>query len=320
MSDTVGVQVVDLTPWREGDSLTRLAVGRQVALSMEEVGFVVLVGHGIDDATRAGCREQLAEAFALPPQVKEQYRAPALGTRGWIPFGAEANGYAFGEQTPPDLKESFVFTTADLPGHEGAVPNLWVEEVPGLRPLVSRFLEQVEAVHLELLRVCAVGLGLEDEEHFVARAGAAHNTLNCNWYPPMTHTGDPLANQYRIGPHSDFGTLTVLDRQPGLGGLQVQLRDGSWVDVPHVEGSLVINCGDLLEMWSGGRWRSARHRVLPPPADAPEESLMSLVYFCEPDTSTVIEPLPGLVAQGSFPAIRAGDYLKAKLDQITVAP
>lgn len=312
------VQVVDLGPWLSGDEATRAALGRQVALSMQELGFVVLVGHGIPDEARARARRELRRAFALPEAVKRRYEAPALGTWGWLPLGAEANGYASGERTPPDLKESFVFTTAELAGHGHAPPNVWPAEVPGVRAAITDLLVHLERLHLEVLRVCAVALGLADGEWFAARARHASNTLNVNWYPPRSRTGVPEQGQYRIGPHSDFGTVTLLDREPGLGGLQVRRRDGTWADVPHVQGALVVNCGDLLQLWSGGRWRSAPHRVLPPPAEAPEESLLSLVYFCEPDADTVVEPLPGSARGDRFAPVRAGDYLAARLADITV--
>ena len=129
----------------------------------------------------------------------------------------------------------------------------------------------------------------------------------------------PQPGQWRIGPHTDFGTITILDRQPGLGGLQVQLLDGTWVDAPWIEGSLVVNCGDLLAAWSNGRWRSAPHRVLPPSDAAPDESLVSLVYFCESSRRRrASRPLPGLDAPDAFAPFNAGEYLQMKLDQITV--
>ena len=81
-------------------------------------------------------------------------------------------------------------------------------------------------------------------------------------------TGPPARASY-VGAHSDFGVVTLLDRQPGYGGLQIQLLDGTWVDAPYVEGTLTINIGDLLARWTGDRWRSTVHRVLPPSDQAP---------------------------------------------------
>ncbi|HUZ54259.1 MAG TPA: 2OG-Fe(II) oxygenase family protein, partial [Streptosporangiaceae bacterium] len=69
---------------------------------------------------------------------------------------------------------------------------------------------------------------------------------------------------------------TILDREPGRGGLQVWTEEDGWEDAPFTPGAVTINAGDLLARWSGGRWKSNRHRVLPPRAEAPDEDLVSL--------------------------------------------
>ncbi len=110
-------------------------------------------------------------------------------------------------------------------------------------------------------------------------------TFNINRYPPLTEVGQPADGQFRIGPHTDFGTVTVLDREPGAGGLQVFVTaaddpdgPGVWQDAPYDPDALTVNIGDLLAHWTGLRWSSGRHRVLPPQAAHPDEELMSLVF------------------------------------------
>ncbi len=74
--------------------------------------------------------------------------------------------------------------------------------------------------------------------------------------------------------------------------------DGGWEDAPFVPGALTINTGDLLARWSGGRWKSNRHRVLPPQAAAPDEDLVSLVYFYEANHDTRVQPLAPPIGAG----------------------
>ncbi len=220
--------------------------------------------------------------FGLPAETKQRY-AVTVGGRGWLPPGVEANGYAEGTATPPDLKESFA-VGADQPTGDPAVdgywfqPNVYPAEIPGLAPAVVGYLAAMRSLADELLVVCAAALGLETD-FFTRHTGHATHTLNVNWYPPMTLTGAPEPGQYRIGPHTDFGTVTVLDREPGRGGLQVWTEDGGWEDAPYQPGAFTINTGDLLARWSGSRWKSNRHRVLPPQAEAPDEDLVSLVIL-----------------------------------------
>jgi isopenicillin N synthase-like dioxygenase len=143
--------------------------------------------------------------------------------------------------------------------------------------------------------------------------------MNINWYPPMAVAGPPEPGQFRIGPHTDFGTVTILDREPGRGGLQVWTEQDGWEDAPYQPGTFTINTGDLLARWSGARWKSNRHRVLPPQAEAPDEDLVSLVYFYEADHDAVIESLqPPIGKRGGYAPVVSGQFVKKLLDAITV--
>jgi isopenicillin N synthase-like dioxygenase len=144
--------------------------------------------------------------------------------------------------------------------------------------------------------------------------------MNINWYPPLDVTGPPEENQFRIGPHTDFGTVTILDREPGKGGLQVWTEDGGWADAPFHPEAFTINTGDLLARWSGARWKSNRHRVLPPQAAAPDEDLVSLVYFYEADHDTVVEALqPPVGRANDYEPVVASEFLRERLDAITMS-
>ncbi|TXS30892.1 isopenicillin N synthase family oxygenase [Streptomyces sp. ms191] len=294
------VPTVDLTGDPEEQ---RAAVDR----ALREAGFLLVTGHGIDPVLRADIREAARAFFRLPSAAKEPY-AVRVGGRGWLGPGAEANGYAEGTATPPDLKESLSFAAEEPTGNpavdaEWFLPNTWPAEVPELRPLVETYLRQMRALSDRILDRLGPALG-EDTDFFTRHTGHPTFGFNINWYPGREQTGEPEPGQFRIGPHTDFGTVTVLDRQAGRGGLQVFTDDGGWQDAPYDPDALTINIGDLMASWTGGRWRSGRHRVLPPPADAPAEELMSLVYFYECDPGTTIH------------GIESHAYLRDRLDAI----
>lgn len=182
------------------------------------------------------------------------------------------------------------------------------------RETVQRYVAEVDRLHMELLRVCATAAGLADKEFFARHTATNDNTLNVNHYPPLAVVGEPRPDQCRIGPHTDFGTLTVLHHEPGSSALEVQLPDGRWVHAPVAGEAFTINGGDMLAHWSGGRWRSAIRRMLPPTGAAAAESLLSVVYFCEAGPSGIIEPF------GGGEPVNAGEYLRSKIEAITMAP
>lgn len=316
------VPVIDLGPWRSGGPDARSDIAGRVDEALQAAGFLLVTGHGIDPALPARIREEARTFFRLPPAAKRPY-AVSVGGRGWLGPGAEANAYAEGTQSPPDLKESWSCASEEPTGvpsvdAEWFRPNVWPAEVPGLRPLVTEYLAAVRALSDELLELLAVALTLP-EDHFTRHTGHPTWGFNINWYPGAEVVGPPLPGQFRIGPHTDFGTVTVLDREPGAGGLQIHTEADGWQDAPYDPAALTVNIGDLLARWTGDRWRAGRHRVLPPPAHAPAEELVSLVYFYECDPHTRVESLPAPVGRVAHEPVDSHAYLRSKLDAITVA-
>ncbi|MGI5127410.1 isopenicillin N synthase family dioxygenase [Pseudonocardia sp. CA-107938] len=312
------IPTVDLDAWRAGDT----TVGPAVDDALQHAGFLLVTGHGVTDALRAELRAAARRFFALPASVKQEY-AVRIGGRGWLPPGVEANGLVEGTVTPPDLKESFAIGPETSTGDPAVddvwfPPNVWPAEVPELHAAASRYLAAMTAVSQDLLELCADSLG-QERDALTRLARHSTWTFNINRYPPLAEVGEPEPGQYRIGPHTDFGTVTVLDREPGVGGLQVDVDPGGWVDAPYDPAALTINIGDLLEHWTGRRWRSGRHRVLPPQASAPQEELMSLVFFYELDHDAVVTPLEPPVGRvaGLDPVVSA-PFLKERLDAISV--
>jgi isopenicillin N synthase-like dioxygenase len=276
-----------------------------VDASLREAGFLLVTGHGVPGDLAARVRAEARAFFARPD--KERWSA-RIGGRGWLAPGVEANGAVEGEAVP-DLKESLAFGP-DTPTGDPAVdaawfpPNVW--PTAGLAAAVREYTAHMRRVSEALLALCAAVL---DAPPFATVNPTW--TFNVNRYPPLTEVGEPAPGQFRIGPHTDFGTVTVLDREPGAGGLQVHTDARGWRDAPYDPAALTINIGDLLALWSG-RWHSGRHRVLPPQPGAPAEELMSLVFFFELDHDAVVEPL-----DGAAPVV-CGPFIRERLDAITV--
>ncbi len=320
------IPLIDLGPWFHGDDSDRATLARAVDEHLQRCGFLVVINHGIEPSVFAETRAACADFFHLEHAVKQVLAPQSEVYRGWIGGGKESNAATYGVDTPPDLKETFAYGTVDVPDQSlreryptWYAPNLWPEEPAHFRPAAERFWRESKLLADELLQLFALALGLESNTLLdQCRQTTATGTLN--WYWPYAHEA-PEEGQFRIGPHTDFGTLTILDRQPGMGGLQVLDEGGVWVDAPSIDGSLIVNTGDMLRQWTNDRWCSNEHRVLPPTAQAPDEELISLIFFHEPDADTIIDPLPTCV-NADYPAryepIAAMDYLAEKFAALSV--
>jgi isopenicillin N synthase-like dioxygenase len=315
------IVTVDLSRWHAGGAEAD-AVATEVDEGLQRAGFILVTGHGVDPELAAAVRAASREFFAKPDAVKRSYSVP-VGGHGWIGPGAEANAYAEGTETPPDLKESYSLGAETATGDPDVdriwfAPNVWPAEVPSLQQLVAKYTAAMRKVSDDLLALFSHALGLPANP-WAALADRPTWTMNINHYPPVSVVGEPEPGQFRIGPHTDFGTVTVLDREPGAGGLQVYSDAEGWADAPYDPAALTVNIGDLLEYWSGRRWPSGRHRVLPPQPHAPEEDLVSLIYFYEANHDALVTPLEPPVGRVSgLEPVTTSAFIKERLDAITV--
>jgi len=174
-------------------------------------------------------------------------------------------------------------------------------EVSGLRVAIETVVNEGRELGAEVLRALAKGLHLEDQEFFVKCHknmwnNKFYNNASClrmlNYPPvPKNYTeGTP-----RLGDHSDYGSLTLLF-QDDVGGLEVLGRNGEWIHADPVEDAILINTGDLMELWTSGRIKSVRHRVLAPPVDHVQlrsRQRRSIAYFLQPDSDVTVAPVDG---------------------------
>ena len=109
--------------------------------------------------------------------------------------------------------------------------------------------------------------------------GSEQTLLRVLHYPPLDGNEEPDA--IRAAAHGDINLLTVLPaaNEPGL---QVQRKDGSWMDVPCDFGTLIVNIGDMLQEASGGYYPSTIHRVINPDGADMTKSRISLPLFLHP--------------------------------------
>jgi isopenicillin N synthase-like dioxygenase len=278
-------------------------------------GFLVLEGHGVAASVIADVWAAADGFFAQDAAFKQSIAPPYQGyPYGYLGPDTEALAKSKGEDTPPDLKESFNGGPLRVPTDAGPdamgfcyQPTLW-PDLPDFRPAWQAYYAAMEDLAARIMRAFAAALGLA-EDHFDPFIANPISALRALHYPATQDA--PEANQQRAGAHTDYGSLTILLPQPGRQGLQVKQGD-AWVDVPAPEGAFVINIGDLMARWTADRWVSTLHRVVAKP-DQPARQ--SLAYFHQPDWDAEIVPLDGSVA---YPPVLSGPYLMAKFQATAV--
>jgi len=236
------------------------------------------------------------------------------GPGGFVPQGVEAVGrsHAGGENAVPDLLENLVFSHGGDPSLEPAMPS----HPPSLQPAVHNFSTHARTVLSLLLRLSASALGLEEDYFSSLYDQRAACNLKLSWYPAVPDTGGD-GRQPRYGAHTDYTGFTLLRQDPAVGGLEVQLSGGEWLPVPAEQGDgLVVNAGDLIQVWSNDRWKSPVHRVAAPTGEAAARARLSLVFFTGPPGDTLVEALPGTWGPHNpkhYPPVSARAHLLQKL-------
>ncbi len=264
------VPSIDLTPFRRGTD--RQPVVDAVRTACEQIGFLVISGHGIEPALLVEAFAQ-SRAFFDQPLADKRRAAPPIARRqrGYHEIASRNLGKTMGADVPPDLRESFFFGPIDdhrahyadmAEAAESYAPNVLPEAPPHFTPTMIALYRSFERLSQDLLRAFACALELP-ELWFADKIDRHFSIMSTHHYPPLTE--QPRPGQLRTGAHTDFGAMTILAMTDAAGGLEVLMPDGSWSSVVAKPQQLVVNLGDMMARWTNGHWASTVHRVVNPP-------------------------------------------------------
>ncbi|MEL6449356.1 MAG: 2OG-Fe(II) oxygenase family protein [Pseudomonadota bacterium] len=282
-------------------ALGALAVSVDDAFST--VGFMAVRNLGVDHAQLGAVFDAAQAFFAGAPEDKQR---SAYGTAA-DNFGYQCSGDEHLDPTAPaDLKETF--TMRDV-GRRGVDEARWPS--PVFAQLMRAFYASCLEGAFRLMHVMA--LALDTEPNFFARCHHGENvTMRLLHYPAY----DPESVQPRqlgAGAHTDYGLLTLLFQQD-TPGLEVQDPSGVWLPVAADPGRIIINAGDLLQVWTNGRYRSTLHRVQP---QLDGRSRQSIAVFIDPDSATEVSALPSCTSADNPPRFKpttAGAHLQSRIE------
>jgi len=305
---------VDLADFISGDPVRKQKFVDAIGTAYEEIGFVSLKNHFLDDQLVDDLYRDVKAFFALPEDTKQSYEIPGLGgQRGYVSFGKE---HAKGKKEG-DLKEFWHFgqvadEDANLTDEYPA--NVQVKEVPTFNETGMEAYRMLEKTGIYVLRALALYIGL-DEFYFDHWARNGNSILRPIHYPPIET--EPKG-AVRAGAHGDINLITLL-MGASAGGLQVLRKDGEWIDAIPNEDELVINVGDMLERHTNNKLRSTIHRVANPPKEQWGTARFSIPFFMHPRSDMKLNCLDECVDAEhpkAFDDITAGEFLHQRLVEI----
>lgn len=265
----------------------------------QEVGFMTLVNSDLSPEDVLKVIEAYRAFFQLPEASKEPVNMARTGSnRGW--------GAPYSEQVDPDANPDYkqVFDSGlELPANDPMAdltcyaPNLWPIQPEGFKEVVDGYAHRAVGVAMETLRGIIAAIGLP-EGSFDSAFTKPMTLLRGNYYPSRPVTAG--AKDFGIAAHTDYGCVTLLATD-GVAGLEVQLRDGSWLPVQAEPGTFIINFGEMLESWTNGQIKATLHRVI-----GSSEERISVPLFFNPNFDTNVAPI------GSDGTLLAGDHLERR--------
>ena len=291
--------IIDMSAFRNGDNTERKKVANKIYNAAHNIGFLYLKNTGMP-------YDLLEKTFSVSNNLFKS------DNKVRIPFCTNRNhgytaikGEALDPSKPADLKETFTSRNIErIPSGPDYWPN------PIFEKTMRNFYKHVRLIASDVMSAFAIALDMP-ESFFEEKHTGLTQTLRILHYPPVKNISE---GQLGAGAHTDFGTITILF-QDSKGGLQVQHLNGEWIDAPPIDGTVVVNTGDLISRWSNDFFKSTPHRVVPRPA-AMKNGRLSIAFFSDPDPDVIIETFPRCITPENpqkYDAITAGEHIQKRI-------
>ena len=265
------------------------ATTQQFVKALEEFGFAVVTNHGISEQGLKEAYRVTRDAFLLPRYIKRKYEHSEDGRHtGYCSFGIEK---AVGADTE-DLKEFWHYRVS-VPEDRMRVP----EEVPEFGPTMLSLFSALLRVSNSLLCKLDDYLG-QPHGTFTAMTRGGDSLLRLLHYPALKGNEQGM----RSAPHEDINLITLLVSATRA-GLEARTRSGQWIPVNNPPNAIVVNSGDMLQLYTGGRIPSTTHRVV----NGDGRARYSIPFFVHPRPEVVLS---------THPYKTAGQYLQERLQDI----
>jgi isopenicillin N synthase-like dioxygenase len=305
------IPLIDFAGMLGTDAASKAPVAAAVRDACTNVGFFYVSNHGVPAELIATIFAQAPRFFGRPLADKMRWHVKnSSHFLGYVAMRDENANPAVGKG---DLHEAFDFVPDDvqlesefLAGDFRRAGNLWPEDMPGFRDVMTRYGIETRVLAKRLFAAFALALELP-ENYFASLSSAPMALIRLLHYPSTPGPFNEAA--LGTGAHTDHECFTILC-QDGVQALQVRNRRGVWIDAPPIPGTFVVNIGDLMARWTNGIFASTYHRV----ANMSGRARYSLPCFIGANADAVIEALPSCVSPdrpAKYPPVIAGEYVSS---------
>ena len=281
------IPVIDLRAAFAGEHGALEAAASELRHACEEVGFLYIRGHGVDEAI-VDSTFAAAKVFHDQPLEQKMKILVNENMQGYMPIhGSTTRSSKLAGESKPNENEAF-FLQREIPrshpkfGTPQRTANVWPDGLAGFRETVLRYYGAMDELVQRLLPVYATALGMT-ADFFAPAFRESMSTLRLTHYPSM----DYVDGSYGVAPHTDSSFITLL-AQNKVAGLQLMSQAGQWIDAPAIDGTFVVNTGDMLNRWSNGRFLSTPHRAY----NKSGAERYAIPYFCHPDPDFLMTCIP----------------------------
>ncbi|KAK6503883.1 hypothetical protein TWF481_008884 [Arthrobotrys musiformis] len=309
--DFSSIPVLDLTLAFSSSLSDRKKCAETLFDACTRVGFFYVKNHGVPEEVVSQCFTAGRDFFELTMEEKMKiYIKDSENFKGYTPL--------LGENTDPagrgDLHEGFDIGYDYAGSGEAKMEgvNRWPESLPSIKSPVTTYFDEMVKLGKKLFQLFAVSLDLEEGyfDNLVSGKGGIMRLLH---YPPQEDENLDM-KQLGIGAHSDYECFTILAQQNGVEALQVLNKAGQWVGATPMEGTFVVNVGDMMARWTNDLYLSTIHRAI----NRTGVRRYSIPFFFGVDYETTIDVLESCISDSRPPKykpINAGDYIKQRLSE-----
>ena len=269
-----------------------------------QVGFFAVTDTALTGDRVRDVFEVYRDFFKLPHGVKQNVDMSLTGSnRGWGASGSEQ----VDPNANPDYKQffdcGFALKAGDKHSDKGVyAPNVWPDDTH-FRDVTLAYYNDALQVSKDILD--AVIRAVEaNAAHFDGAFDEPMALLRGNYYPERPDWAG--GKDFGIATHTDYGCLTLLATD-GTPGLEVRKRGGGWIPVQAPPGDFIINFGEMLEFWTGGKVVATPHRVV-----GGTQERLSIPMFFNPSFDTNVAP------PQSDEVILAGTHLTKRFEETYV--